>query len=879
MSHQAFSRIILLTIAGAIILCQVAAFGISNEGGFSVKAEDKIYSLVRITNENVEKIKSLNIDKLIFRRSHYRTGGYAEIILEQSEIDILRENNINFDILVEDVSKFYVERNKDISAEYLNMLTDSLQHMGFGSMGGFYTFNEAVTAMDSMKFFFPDLISEKDSIGASHRDNPIWMVKISDNPDINEDEPELLYTAIHHANEPQGLMSLIYFMWYLLENYGVDNEVTYLVDNREMYFIPVLNPDGYMYNQSTNPSGGGMWRKNRRDNGDGTFGVDLNRNYEYMWGFDNLGSSPFTGDDLYRGPEPFSEPETQTMRDFILDNDIKLNLNFHTFGNIVVLPFGYNGAHTPDVEIYESYGANVSALNGYNYGTPLFGMGMLANGCCEDWMYGEQTVKDKVLGFAVEVGDAWDGFWPAMDKIFPLAEENVEACMLASKYTGALIDLEDYYVSSGDFLTAGATNSLVSVLKNIGLSDCADSFSVTLFCEDPQISVSNDSLIFAGVLSQGIIDNASNPFQVYIPPSVPIGYYVSFNVKIKQDSLNAMEKSFPLIVGMSVENSAPTDWVEIELHQMLGYDYQCALDTRFEGYGRLLEDFEGDDGLIYRYFLTGKFYLEDYYTGQYNYLYRLWAFLDLDSNGEIPRVPFPDMPFGNPTPYDTLMSFHMIEGYGEGFPVLSGSVWYEGDYNAIEPVEQLYSVYASGHVLEYEGVAYEGFEIGGNNYYLVDGTLYDVSGDSLTNPQRTLGTLKYDGSEYQINLESGIWEDYTHQFIGEYYDDIMFPVVDVGQLGVSSFSGEVVKTFALYNNYPNPFNPSTNLTFSLLKSGDVSLIVYDILGREVARLVDEWLSPGAYHTIFDGENIPSGVYIARLTAGDFHRTQKLLLIK
>ena len=147
---------------------------------------------------------------------------------------------------------------------------------GFGSMGGYYTLAEVIEELDSMKLLFPNLLSTKLSIGTSIEGRPIYMVKISNNPNVNEDEPELLYTALHHAREPEGMMQMIFYMYYLLENYGTNPEVTCLVDNREIFFIPVVNPDGYEYNRQTNPNGGGMWRKNRRNNGGGIYGVDLN---------------------------------------------------------------------------------------------------------------------------------------------------------------------------------------------------------------------------------------------------------------------------------------------------------------------------------------------------------------------------------------------------------------------------------------------------------------------------------------------------------------------------------------------------------------------------------------------------------------------------
>src|SRR4029453_16587448 len=104
-----------------------------------------------------------------------------------------------------------------------------------------------------------------------------------------------------------SMQQLIYYMGYLLENYQNDSLVKNIVDNRELYIIPCLNPDGYLYNELTDPSGGGMWRKNRRDNLDGNFGVDLNRNYDLFWGYDDNGSSPNTFSETYRGIFPASE--------------------------------------------------------------------------------------------------------------------------------------------------------------------------------------------------------------------------------------------------------------------------------------------------------------------------------------------------------------------------------------------------------------------------------------------------------------------------------------------------------------------------------------------------------------------------------------------
>src|SRR5690606_27290450 len=152
-----------------------------------------------------------------------------------------------------------------------------------------------------------------------------------DHPGVDEGEPEALYTGVHHAREPGSMMAVLYFMYYLAEQYETNPEVRDLVDERRLFFVPVVNPDGYVVNETTDPDGGGMWRKNLRDNGDGSFGVDVNRNYGYEWGYDDVGSSPLPGSETYRGPAPFSEPEIVALRDFLEGGRrVSMAFNYHT---------------------------------------------------------------------------------------------------------------------------------------------------------------------------------------------------------------------------------------------------------------------------------------------------------------------------------------------------------------------------------------------------------------------------------------------------------------------------------------------------------------------------------------------------------------------
>jgi len=274
------------------------------------------------------------------------------------------------------------------------------------TMGGFRTFSEAIAYLDTIHTLFPTITTSRSSIGNSYEGRPLWMMKISDNPEIDEDEPEFLINGLTHAREPMGMEATLSFMRYLCDNYGSNPEVTNLVDNREFYFVPIVNPDGYEYNRLTDPSGGGMWRKNRRGNG-----TDLNRNWGYMWGYDNDGSSPYPSDETYRGTGPFSEPETQALRLFINQRDFNLAMNFHTYGNYFLYPWGYDDLHAPDQPIFAIIADSSTASNGYAAGTP-WELLYNTNGDANDWQYGEQTEKPKIFAFTMEIGEQFDGFWP-----------------------------------------------------------------------------------------------------------------------------------------------------------------------------------------------------------------------------------------------------------------------------------------------------------------------------------------------------------------------------------------------------------------------------------------------------------------------------------
>jgi carboxypeptidase T len=395
-----------------------------------------------------EMLGELGIDLL---EAAYEPGAFVtDFSIE--EMERIRAAGFRIDILIADVQQHYVNQNlerfpdedpemagiRDEQCNKGNRKFNVPARFRYGSMGGYLTLDEALAVMDSMHLAYPNLISARKPIDTTvtHQGRQIFYMKISDNPELQEQEPEVLYNALHHAREPMSLMQLICFMWYLLENYEQDQQIRNLVDHTQLYFIPCLNPDGYEYNRSTNPNGGGLWRKNRRRNSSNSFGVDLNRNYPFKWGHNNSGSSPFTTSETYRGPSPGSEPETKAIMAFCKKHQFVLADNYHTYTNVHILPWGYTDVNCPDSVIFSRFARQLTSENNFTIGRSVATVGYPVNGNSDDWMYGEQTEKPKILAMTPEVGDQADGFWPARSKIYPFCQKQIHSNFMLALLAG-----------------------------------------------------------------------------------------------------------------------------------------------------------------------------------------------------------------------------------------------------------------------------------------------------------------------------------------------------------------------------------------------------------------------------------------------------------
>lgn len=388
------------------------------------------YQKVRILLPSVDDLPYLPSldDHAIDHAKHEETDGKEiaiEAIISESDVRALQQKGIAVSILIPDLQRFYAERAAaslqahDKSNGSLPQLSSASAdatptNFSLGSVAGYYTLEELANQLQNMHQQYPNLVSEPISIGKSVEGRDIMAVRISAHPE-SENLPEVLYTGMHHAREPIGMMSLVYAMWSLLEGYSNDPELTDILDDRALWFVPVVNPDGYGYNVEYFPQGGGLWRKNRG----GVDGIDLNRNYgtTTTWQVPPPGGidDPFSGG--YRGPAPFSEPETRAIRDFVRAHNFRTALHFHAFSNVLIYSHKGSVPELVDTAWYVTSARELSLENGFGHGRGAEAIGYDAAGTADEWMFNAGKEEGHIFAWVPEVGSNEDGFWPIPDRI------------------------------------------------------------------------------------------------------------------------------------------------------------------------------------------------------------------------------------------------------------------------------------------------------------------------------------------------------------------------------------------------------------------------------------------------------------------------------
>ncbi|PJA76405.1 hypothetical protein CO151_02785 [bacterium CG_4_9_14_3_um_filter_65_15] len=463
-----------------------------------------------------------------------KRGVAVQLAASPDDLELLRTSGLRWRILDRDMEN--IARYADKGSNF----------------GIFHTFSESAAFLDSLRVLYPQVVSAKYSIGQSGEGREIFAVRLSDNPDVDENEPEILIDCLHHAREVMASEFGIMFAEYLAQNYGSDPQITWLLDNRELSIVPIVNPDGFVYNETTDPGGGGMWRKTRRNNGDGTFGVDPNRNYPYEWGYDNSGSSGSTSSETYRGPFAASEPEVQTMMAFIDAHDFMTGNSVHTFSNLTLYPWGYTSGPTSDDAIFDQLAAEMTRYNGYTPGQPgqvLYNV----NGGSLDWNYAATAGHPKMFSFSNEIGGGNDGFWPPESRRRPLFEENIWPNILLMRAAGPFVTVSDPVATASvpaKVVNPGEAGYLDLTVTNQSAVSSTLGGTLHLGTNDPWVQFTSATAGYGALVPMATATLGSAAFPFSVDPGCPSGHTVDVTVTV---SMPGGDLDYPLhfVVGQA----------------------------------------------------------------------------------------------------------------------------------------------------------------------------------------------------------------------------------------------------------------------------------------------------------------------------------------
>ncbi|MCK5786171.1 MAG: T9SS type A sorting domain-containing protein [Candidatus Sabulitectum sp.] len=408
---------------------------------------NEIYSLMNFQPSSESQTDLFN--RIGFDVVQVYRDGSVDFVANSFDRGVLLENGLFATTRIADMEGFYQARNGSSR-----------------SMGGFYTWDEVDTWIDSLVAANPAITSVQ-SIGDTYQNRPQRVVKISVNNSFNADDPAMAnawYDGLIHAREGAAMRNVRYWMMWLCSNYqrnGYDGyQATWLLENREIWCLPVNNVDGWVYNESTSPGGGGMHRKNMNWTAGGD-GVDLNRNWSVDWG--GSGSSGDPGSQTYRGTGPLSEPESSNIDTFWQGHVPTQMHSTHTYSNVLIYPWGWTSSPTTHAAAYSTQGEMMVqwATGEEHYPSSIFGA---SAGNTRDHAYGIYGA----MSWNHETGASFAGFWPSTSEVVRLSRRNLRSYLVTACLAGCPYDPHEPGVPVMESIGS------VSVPFTINWSDASD---------------------------------------------------------------------------------------------------------------------------------------------------------------------------------------------------------------------------------------------------------------------------------------------------------------------------------------------------------------------------------------------------------------------
>ncbi len=786
---MSFSNFILpRTVLVVLVLAGLAA------GSNGLAAEPEHHALVRLWIDSPADQDFIDLNHTRLDVVAGRRGEYYEIVVPRSELADLLAMGARIEVRHDDLESFYASR------------LDSRDNFG-----AYHTFSEAVTWMDDLHALYPDVIGSRWSLGWSHEGNDIWCFRVSDNPEVDEEgETEVLFDGVHHAREVMTSEMVIMLAEYLGEQYYAGApDIVQLLQENEIYMVPIVNPDGFLYNESTDPLGGGMWRKNRRNNGGGSYGVDNNRNYPYEWGCE-YGSSGDPNAETYRGPSPGSEPETQAIMQLINAHDFVTRQSFHSYSELTLYPWGYTTDDTPDEDIFREMAAAMVQYNGYVPGQPGDVLYDVCGGSF-DWDYGEQVQHTKIFGFTNEIGNSSDGFWPPDSRRQDLFEDNLWPSLYMIQVSASLRGVtftHDPLPFTGDLHDPYPLTAVPVGFEGTAIDPASVALHYRLdgggFTEVPMTPTGNPGEFGAEIPAQAqgtVVEYYLSASDVQghpgtSPRNAPDAlHYFEIGTEFAHD----MEASRGWTAGDPADDASTGLWVRVD---PVGTDAQP-------------EDDHSPDGTYC--WVTGQHLAGE--THGYN---------DVDGGQTTLFSPV----------YDLTGAEAVTFGYWKYYSNSMGN----------DPNNDWRDVDLSND--------------GGQSWVSLEHTM--TSTDAWA--EMAFDLFDYFASAGQVQLRFVARDDSPGSIVEAAIDDFLI----AGVFSATGVESPAALRVALAQNFPNPFNPRTTIRFQLPTADRVLLGIYDVRGRLIKSLISGSLPAGQHGMTWNGLDAlgrpaASGVYFCRLT--------------
>jgi len=685
----------------------------------------------------------------------------------------------------------------------------------------------------------------------------VWALKVSDNVLVEEDEPSVYYMGEHHAREPISLEVAMAVLNHILDNYGSDATITENVNNTQIWFIPLVNPNGH---KVVTDEYDVWWRKNIRDNNEngqfdnyddsGPDGVDPNRNYGFQWG--NTGASNDWNSETYHGPEAFSEPEVQAMRDLLEAHHFIAGISYHSYSELVLFPFGYaDGVIAPDHDALEELAVEMAESIPAQYGghyTPSEAWDLYpCMGTTDDYAYGVHGIFSYTVELATE-------FIPPAWQVEGICEDNLNAALI-------LLDRVNYSTLTGHITSSITREPIVAEIFIDGIDDTG----VEKFPYQSDVEFGR----YYRLLQDG---NYNVTFSEY-------GYYPQFfsDVNINnsgQTILDVELEAIETIVDFSgvildeqteepIENATVT-FLDAPLESAYTNEYgEYYFPEVYIGIYNILISADGYSSIFDEIILTEE-------SNEMNYLMQPSQAESFES-GEFST----NWSFGGDADW-FIDSDYASDGL---FSARSGSIgsWDNSFLSISVDYEEASEISFFRKVSSEEGYDFLKFFIDGAVQGEWSGESDWIEESFAVSAGNHTFTWSYEKDGYVSDGYDCGWIDYVTlpptYFV--HTDDVM----------------DYIQT-KLYGNYPNPFSSSTTIKFNTENTEkNTEILIYNLKGQKVRtldcirQLPDAKATESLSYITWNGKDdnnkaVSSGIYLYKLKSGGiFSTTKKMILMR